>query len=374
MKFRQISIILGILILVGAGFVTRRMMTGGQQQTQKDKPEKARAVQARQITNKANEATIPVSGKLEAAKRIELYAEVQGRFIQADNPFKNGVTFNRNDVLVQIDKQEAAYNLRSQKSGLKNSIAQMLPDLKIDYPEHFERWQDYLQNLELDKPLPPLPAVDKQQVDYFISARNIYSQYNTIQAQQDRLADFTIRAPFDGVLTEALIDPGTLVRPGQKLGEFIQPERYELLAPIGSSELDKVATGDTVLLHSSDIAGQWRGQVIRVNKKINSSTQSVQVTIATEGEKLKEGMYLEGKIKTGLIQNSCEVPRRFVENGEFLWVIHDQKLQKASVEMLHSSDGRAIVRGLEEGTRILNESIPSAYEGMPVKPVKTATL
>lgn len=374
MKFRQISIVIGILILVSAGFITSRMMKSGQEKEEEPKQQKARAVKARSINNKANKATIPVTGKLEATQRIEVYAEVQGRFIRSDHHFKNGVRFQEGDVLVQIEKEQAAYNLRSQKSDLKNSITQMLPDLKIDYPQHFERWQDYLKEIKLDDPLPPLPKVKEQQVDYFISASNVYSLYNTIQAQQERLEDFTIRAPFDGVLTEALIDPGTLVRPGQKLGEFIQPNRFELQVSLGANELPKVNIGDTVTLRSSDIPGQWQGELIRINKKINANTQSVQITIATQGPRLKEGMYLEGTINTGAIPNTCQVPRRFIEEGKYVWVIREQKLQKATVQLLHSSNGTAIVRGLKDGIQILNEAIPAAYEGMRVKPVKTAAL
>lgn len=374
MKFRQISIVIGIVILVGAGFITWRMMKSDKEKKEEPKQQKARAVKALSINNKANKATIPVTGKLEASQRIEVYAEVQGRFLRSGHPFKTGVRFQKGDILVQIDKQQAAYNLRSQKSNLKNSITQMLPDLKIDYPQHFDRWKQYLKNIKLDQPLPPLPQVKEQQVDYFISARNIYSLYNTIKAQQQRLKDFTIRAPFDGVLTEALIERGTLVRPGQKLGEFIQPDRFELQASLGANELTKVDIGDTVTLHSNDISGQWQGELIRINKKINPNTQSVQVTIATRGEGLKEGMYLEGTIYTGTIPNTCLVPRRFIEEGKYVWVIRDQKLDKATVQLLHSSNGTAIVRGLKDGVQILNEAIPAAYEGMRVKPVKTTAL
>jgi membrane fusion protein (multidrug efflux system) len=350
------------------------MMKSDKEKEEEPNQQKARAVKARSIMNKANKATIPVTGKLEAPQRIEVYAEVQGLFIRSDHHFKTGVRFQKGDILVQIDKQQAAYNLRSQKSNLKNSITQMLPDLKIDYPQHFDRWKDYLKNIKLDQPVPPLPQVKEQQVDYFISARNIYSLYNTIKAQQQRLKDFTIRAPFDGVLTEDLIERGTLVRPGQKLGEFIQPERFELQASLGANELPKVDIGDTVTLHSNDISGQWQGELIRINKKINANTQSVQVTIATKGESLKEGMYLEGSINTGAIPNTCQVPRRFIEEGKYVWVIRDQKLAKAKVQLLHSSNGTAIVRGLRDGIQILNEAIPAAYEGMRVKPVKTAGL
>ena len=373
MKFRQISIVVGILILIGAGLLTRQMMSSGEAAA--DEPSKpARAVQTQEIENGSSPAVVSVTGKLEAADKIEIYAEVQGRFKQSDRPFKEGTRFEKGETLVQIDKQEAAYNLRSQKSDLKNSITQMLPDLKIDYPEHYKRWQSYLENMDLGEPLKPLPTVDEGQVDYFISANNIYSLYNTIQAQQERLSDFTIKAPFDGILTEAEIDPGTLVRPGQKLGEFIRPQGYEVQAPIGASELDMISRGDSVRLMSSDINGRWTGRISLINNKINASTQSVQVTITVNGEALKEGMYLEGEVYTGQIPNSCQIPRRFVQDREYVWIVREGELHKSKVQMLHHSDGTAIVRGLEDGARMLDESIPTAYEGMAVQTVSESAI
>ena len=373
MKFRQISIVIGIVILIGAAFLTRQMMSSGEA-TAEEPSKPVRAVQTQTIRNGSSPATVSVTGKLEAKDKIELYGEVQGRFQGSDRPFKEGVRFEKGEVLVQIDKKEAAYNLRSQKSDLKNSITQMLPDLKIDYPQHFNRWQSYLENMKLGEPLEPLPQVDEGQVDYFISARNIYSLYNTIKAQQQRLSNFTIRAPFDGILTEAEINPGTLVRPGQKLGEFIRPQGYELQAPIGASEFDLISQGDSVRLKSNDISGQWLGQVSRINNKINSSTQAVQVTIEVNGKELKEGLYLEGHIYTGQIPNSCQIPRRFVQDKAYVWMVRDGELHKSQVEMLHHDDGTAIVRGLEDGAQILDESIPTAYEGMMVQAVSESAI
>lgn len=373
MKFRQISIVAGIVILIGAVFLMRQMMGSGEAAA--DKPSKpARAVQTEVIENGSSPATVVVTGKLEAADKIDLYAEVQGRFKSSDQPFKAGMRFSKGETLVQIDKQEAAYNLRSQKSNLKNSITQMLPDLKIDYPEHYSRWQSYLENMNLGEPLAPLPVVDEGQVDYFISANNIYSLYNTIQAQQERLSNFTIKAPYRGVLTEAEINRGTLVRPGQKLGEFIQPQNYELQAPVGASELGMISRGDSVRLTSSDISGRWMGRISLINSKINASTQSVQVTIAVRGQALKEGMYLEGKVYTEQIANSCQIPRRFIQDRAYVWMVRDGELHKAEVEMVHHSNGMAIVRGLEDGAQMLDESIPSAYEGMPVQAVSESAI
>ncbi len=374
MKFRQISIIIGILILIGAIFLTRFLMSSGTDKEEKVEKEEAQAVKIRLVKNDTVPAFIPITGRLEGQKRIEIFAEVQGRFIRSSKAFKEGIAYEEGEVLIQMDNREARLSLQSQKSNLMNGIAKMLPDLKIDYPKHHQRWQDYLENLKVDEPLEPLPKVDQQQVKYFVTARNIYNQYYSIQSQAERLSKYTIRAPFDGVVTESLIDPGTLVRPGQKLGEYIATGRYEMKAALSARELALVDKKDSVALWSDDISGRWAGKVVRINEKIDAETQSAQVFVGTSGEPLKEGMYLEGKIYTGSVPNAYEVLRKYVEENDKVWIIKNDKLKKHPIEVVHTSQDKAIVKGLPDGTQILDESIPTAYVGMPVKPVKAENL
>jgi hypothetical protein len=42
--------------------------------------------------------------------------------------------------------------------------------------------------------------------------------------------------------------------------------------------------------------------------------------------------------------------------------------------MIHHSDGMAIVKGLEDGAQMLDESIPSAFEGMAVQTVSESAI
>ena len=53
-------------------------------------------------------------------------------------------------------------------------------------------------------------------------------QYYSIKNIEKRLSKYNITAPFNGVLTEALVTKGTLIRPGQKLGEFIDTSVFEI--------------------------------------------------------------------------------------------------------------------------------------------------
>ncbi len=370
MKFRQISIILALLILGASIYFTLTMLSAGDKAEEKEKRESAKAVKVKTVKLDSISATIPISGELEAKKRINIFAEVQGKFIRNNKPFKAGIEYNKGEVLMQIDDQEARLNLQAQKSDLMNSIAQMLPDLKLDYPAHYKRWQNYLDKMKVKEPLPELPPVKKDQVKYFVTSQKIYNQFYSIQSQAERLSKHTIRAPFDGVLTESMIDPGTLVRPGQQLGEFINTNSFEMAADISASDLNMVSINDSVILNAEDINLQHEGRVVRINDRVNPGIQSGEVFIQTNHPEYKEGMYFEGKIFTGYIDSAFRVPRKFLKEGEQIWIVKNDQLKKKAVQVVHKTKDIAIVKSLTQGTKVLFESLPSAYGGMPVKPFK----
>jgi multidrug efflux pump subunit AcrA (membrane-fusion protein) len=281
--------------------------------------------------------------------------------------FKEGSYFQQGDILVQLDDTEARLNLLAQKSNVLNQVTQILPDIKIDYTSSAEEWISYVENFDINAPLPELPKPQNEQEKYFFAAQNVYNLYYTIKSAESRLAKYTIRAPYGGVLTEATIDPGTLVRTGQKLGEFINPTIYEMEVAVSLKESNFVKLGDEVLLQSGDINGDWTGRIIRIGDKIDANTQTLKAYLQVTGRGLKEGMYLKGNINADVIDNAMEIPRKLLVNDRELYVVQDSLLVSKVVEIVKMNDETAIVRGLSDGTHMISETVSGAYDGMKVK-------
>ena len=62
-------------------------------------------------------------------------------------------------------------SVQSAKSNFYNSITSIMPDLRLDYPQAFPKWQSYLNNLNIDKSLPALPEMTSEKEKYFINNR-----------------------------------------------------------------------------------------------------------------------------------------------------------------------------------------------------------
>jgi RND family efflux transporter MFP subunit len=241
-----------------------------------------------------------------------------------------------------------------------------MPDIKIDYPNEFQTWQSYLENFDVQKSLNSLPEPSKQ-LKYFITGRGLLSSYFNIKNLETRLNKFVIRAPFDGILTETSINPGTLIRPGQRLGEFIDPSVYEVEIALQKALIPYVKENDTVVLESLDGLFTTKGQISRINAQIDQQTQTIQVFVKTYSKEVKEGMYLQVEIKGQTIKNAFAISRSLIQNQNKIFVVNDSILAYKTIKPMYYLDEKAVIQGLDDGDVIMTSNLSSAYPGMLVK-------
>ena len=358
--------IVGILLIIGAVFVAKKIVNSNQKP--KIKASKViKTVFVDTVQNKTIPITISANGNLMAKRRLELYSEVQGIFRGGAQLFKAGQKYDRGQTLIRIDASEYYASVQSAKSNLYNLITSIMPDLRLDYPEVFDKWQNYLTNFDLSKSTPPLPETSSEKEKYFITGRNIYSTYYNVKNLEQRLSKYVISAPFSGVLTEALVTEGTLIRPGQKLGEFIETGVYEMEVAVPKEYADLLREGKDVELSDLNHTKNYTGKVSRVNSSIDQSTQTITTFIEIENPDLKEGMYLEANLDAKQEPNAIEIDRGLLQEGDRIFVVRDSILDMIDVNPIYFSDKKVVLKGVPDGDIILNKPIPGAYAGMLVK-------
>lgn len=361
-----VSIVAGVLLLAITIVAAVKIMKG------KKKPEPVvnqivKTVYTDTVHNSTINLNFSASGAIEAYRKVEIFAEVQGILQDNGKAFKEGVYYSNGSTLLQIDNAEFKASLVAQRSTLYNLIMSSLPDLQLDYPNAFPKWQYYLNNFDVERAVLPLPPFDNDQEKYFINGKNIISTYYNIKNAEERLQKYTISAPFNGIVTEALVYPGTLIRAGQKLGSFIDPSKYELAISLNESYKDILQVGSKVKLHNLDGSKTYTGTVARVNKIIDPSTQSIEAFIAVSSNDLNDGMYLEADLEGKPVKDVYEIDRKLLLDNTDLFVVKDGKLQKIAANVIHFTQETAILKGLPEGAIILEKNIPGAYDGMLVE-------
>ncbi|PHI20951.1 HlyD family secretion protein [Lewinellaceae bacterium SD302] len=365
---RLIGIVVGILLLIGGYFGMKFLTAQKPEPPVRQEQVRRKKVETKAISNQAVSTKLDVQGRLQAFNKIGLFSEVTGTLKATGRPFKVGTYFPKGAPLLRIDDTETRLSLQAQKATLLNSIAMMMPDLKIDYPASFEKWDSYLAEFNVDAPIKELPEADNRSEKLFVSGRNLYTQYYNIKSVEERLSKFVIPAPFSGVLTSSNIDVGAVVRTGQQIGELMATGSYELVATVPLSQLDFLKTGGKVQLRSEDIQGNWTGTIKRISDQIDPGSQTVEVFIGVSGENLREGMYLRGEADAKTLADAVEIDRNLLIDQRAVYtLVQDTILQLTPVNVLKYDRETVVVSGLADGTNLVTNTIAGAYDGMFVE-------
>ena len=364
--------VLGILILVVA-FSLSKSIANGNPPPRKEAGKVVKDVYYVEVKNNVYNVQIPSNGLLEAYQRIKVTARVQGLMQTISPLFKSGQAYKKGQTLVQIESSEFRSNVISQRASLYNLITSVLPDLELDFPEAYEIWKAFLLQFDVEQTVPALPAMEEN-VRLFISGRGIISSYYALQNLEKSLTFYSIKAPFDGVLVAANVTEGSLIRPGQELGDFIAPDHYELKVALPKSYVEKIAVGASVELKSIDTQKTYPGKVARINAKVTTQTQSVEVFIRVSNPELKEGMYMESQIGALEFENVFSIDRGLLDGDQQLYLIEKNQLQLKQVKVVHFTETDAIVSGLTDGQLLIAQPIIGAYQGMEVNPTLMTTV
>jgi|GEM_PF-117888 len=233
-----------------------------------------------------------------------------------------------------------------------------------------QKWKNYVNGFDVKKSINELPIPTSGREQFFYASRNLENQFLNIKSREKNLSKYIIFAPFNGVVTQSAINPGALVRVGQKLGEFINPYTYELMATVPLEEVNFFKPGNKVRLTSDAVAGQWSGKVARVGKSIDATTQTQKVFIRVSSSDLNEGMFLNGFVATEKIENAISVPRKLLTENRELYIVENDKLTLEQIELVKFDGNNAIVKGIASGTEVLAAPILGAYDGMAVKMIE----
>ncbi|MEO9891844.1 HlyD family efflux transporter periplasmic adaptor subunit [Aurantibacter sp.] len=367
MNTRKIILsIIGVLLIIGAFYAANLIIDS--KKSFKPKAQKVvKTVFAEIVENSEVPIVVPANGNLVAKNKVELYAEVQGVFKRGNKLFKTGQSFRAGETIISIDASEYSASVQSAKSDLYNQVTAIMPDLRLDYPDIFPKWQTYLSSFDLNKATPDLPEMVSEKEKFFISGRGILTSFYNVKNLEQRLSKYRITAPFSGVLTETLVTEGTLVRSGQKLGEFINTDVYELEVAVSKNFSDLLKIGEKVALSALGDTKQYEGKVARINGKVDQASQTIKAFIEVKNSDLREGMYLEANLDARNETDAIEVDRGLLLEGDKIFVVRDTILDLIDVRPVYFSDKKVVLKDVPNGTVIVSKPILGAYTGMAVR-------
>lgn len=361
-----ISIIVVVVVIMLAIIISQYLIDTKSIPETKEKQELTIYVKAIPVEYSTNLSGIEATGRLASQHEVDLSAEVSGLLLKGNINLKEGRRFKEGDLLVRIFDEDAKNGLKASKSRFLNSIAGILPDMKIDFPESYEKWARFFDEIDITKPLPQFPETDSEKEKVFLASRNILNDYYTILSSEIRLSKYKIYAPFDGTYTNVMMEVGSVVNPGSRIATMIKTDKLELEVPVKIDDIYWVEVDDEVVAKTSDGLRNWNGVVTRKSNYLDPETQSIIVYVSlnsSDENPLYQGQYLRADFQDKKVENSMEIPRNAIFNKSWVYTVVDGKLKAQKIEILKTNQTTALFSGLDPGTIVVTEPLVNAQEG-----------
>ena len=369
-KQKYIIIASGIAIILFAYF-SMSFLSGLKKDPVKN-PEKEvlRYVKALPINYSTHDGEIVSSGRVYSKSEFALSAEVSGKILPGNVPFKKGQKFRKGDLLLKIYDKEAGLSLKANKSNFLNALAGILPDYKIDYSNSYDDWILFFEAIDIEKDLPELPEIKSTKEKVFLASRNILSTYYNIKSAESTFKKHYIYAPFNGAITSVNVEVGGIAGMNTKLGNIINTVELEVEIPLKLENANWVNRGDKVLLKGGLTDESWSGVVVRKSGDLDVQTQSVSVFVEVINNKkidLYKGQYLKAYFNTVKVSNSMKIPRNAIFNSDQAFVVRNGLLLKEKVNVVKVNEKTVFINGLDENEMIVVEPLINANENTKVK-------
>jgi HlyD family secretion protein len=144
---------------------------------------------------------------------------------------------------------------------------------------------------------------------------------------ETQIAQTSIVAPFDGVVTQRLLDPGAFASPNQPVARVSQIATVYVNVNVPDDDLPYVHAGTPVTFTTSSLGNKpYKASVMAVNATPTQGTLSyrARVQVANPNDRLRGGMLVSVTVRKEFHPNAIVVPRTAVfqtENGANVFTV-----------------------------------------------------
>ncbi len=193
----------------------------------------------------------------------------------------------------------------------------------------------------------------------------VLSKYYDIVSQEIDLSRHTIYAPFDGVFTEVSKEVGAILSQNEEVGTISSTDHLEVIVAVSLTNIARINDGDSATVKSRN-GESFKGVVKRIATYVDQQTQMVDVYIHIfdPERKIISGEMVDVELSAGVLKDVVKLPIEALANDDKIYYIDkDKKMYSLPVKVEYELGEWAYIKGIEDNTLIVQESIITPVEG-----------
>lgn len=271
-------------------------------------------------------------------------AEVPGRVLRVS--VREGQQVRQGDLIAQLDGEL----LRLQQESAQVQVAALEKD-QARY--RVLAAADAVQGIQLERTEQALHTAR-------IQLANITEQ----------LGRTTIRAPFDGEVTQLLVEEGTVVGPSMPVAMLSDPRELEVLLQVSEVDVARFQQGLSVQVTLGDLADPVQGTVHSIGRRGDLANRfPVRIELAAD-PRIVAGFSATVALPTGTAADQVTIPARALLGSTIapeVYVVRDSVARRTPIVTASVDNSRlAVMQGLKAGDLVVTSGAVSLRDGARV--------
>jgi RND family efflux transporter MFP subunit len=348
-KLRKLLLPLGVVL--AAALVAIAMVGSREEFATGDAAEVLPLVQAVEVTLGEVPVSVIAHGTVSSRYELELASEVTGRVIWVAPEFQPGQIVAADTVLLRIDPVNYRLALAEAEAALATANMALADATALKRKA----------------------AIGEAELNIAAARERI------IKAEQD-LAYTEIKAPFDAVIDQQLVEFGQFIATGRPVARLLSSALAEVRLPLTPADAGLLAASPAANVVLSARVGdheqQWRGRVARIESRVEQQSRVIPVVVEVESpydplkhaQPLPLGLFVTAALPGRPIGDAVRLPSAVMHAGDTVFVLADGALQRRPVDVaLREGDTVVINGGLRTGDQVVTTRLELMFEGMKVE-------
>ena len=294
------------------------------------------------VENGVSNLKFAFTGTIRAVNQSTIQAQVTATASQVS--VQVGEKVSKGQVLVRLNNQDNAARLAQARANLASAQAQAQQAANMVTRKKRLYDQGFISKVEYEQ----------SQVEHKAQLETVRAQQANVDIALKADADGLIRSPISGVITKRQVEPGQTVSMGQTLFEIVDPQKLEIQAKLPVESQHALNIGNNIEYKIQGTTQNYTAKLTRISPMADQISRQVEF-FAQPNESINSlsiGAFVEGFILDDKQIQGQKVPLDTIQDADgkpYLWIIRDQKIQKANIQILdrQPNENIAMISGLQ---------------------------
>lgn len=369
-----------ILALAGAVIGYRELSQGvpKQPQSQRGRSGVSREIPVRLAVVKKGPIAyvLSTSGDVLPLRQVDVVSRISG-YVERIH-FEMGDRVAAGQIVATVEPKEQGHRVEEDEAAVKVAEAtlrekesQLLDAEKQVERARLLRQKDFISSQELDTAETRANTAKAQKE---LAQAQLAQRVAALSQSRYQLGLTRVVAPFSGVVTRRLVDPGAYVSSSTLILTIAVPDPLKVIVNISEKDVTLVRVGMVTKLQIDAFPGRtFEGKIARLNSALESASRTLmaEVHVPNRDQLLKPGMFARVSLVLAEQKDALLVPVEAVvedEGKDFVYSVAEGKAKRRAVSKGWTENGLvAISKGLEEGEQIVVAGQQRLKPGMSVR-------